>query len=109
MKLTYQGKELDTDIEHELFSNKGKCFNVDITYTEDCWISKAEGVNKFVESIKSYTEVHYHYERFASMLNFPRIAFESDILQTGFTREVNEIESVDIKEIDIEIEIEIEK
>lgn len=93
MKLIKDNVELDSSIEHELFSGE-LGFTVTIVYTEESWLS--EGLNEpYTETVNNITEVHHLYK---SPIGGGRlkIAFESDIHNTGFTRDVNDIESVHI-------------
>lgn len=98
MKLIFNNVELNTDIEHELLSSNGKYFDIEILHAKESKLSSTYGVDKYIENLEQYTEVHYLY---GSIMGEKRIAFESVILHTGFTRDIKEIESVTIKEVDI--------
>lgn len=90
MKLIYLGKDLDNRIEHELFADNHEFgFKVDIKYTEESWYPTKE------DTAYNCTEVHYLWS--LNYMGGPSIAFESDIRCTGFTRRINDIESVTIE------------
>ena len=57
---------------------------------------KKTGIDKLIEVANNYTEVHFKYES-CYPGDVDHIAFESDILRTGFTRKVSNIESVVIE------------
>lgn len=45
------------------------------------------------EELFHYTEVHYNYP---PVIDSPRVAFESDIEGTGFTRPLSDIEQIEV-------------
>ena len=92
MKLIYLGEELDSTKEKEIFSGSKFGFNVIVVYKIDSWMSQHRK-EQVVDIYNNCTEVHYLYETYG--LN-KRIAFESDIHRTGCTRNVDDIESVEI-------------
>lgn len=83
MKLVYLNNELDSSLEHELFSENEYGFKVTVTYK-----------NSQIDVMNNCTEVHNKYE---SYYNDDCIAIESDIHRTGCTRTNSDIESVIIK------------
>ena len=89
MKLIYLGQELDTTKEHELVTESEFGFKVHIKYTRESWYPIRE---YYCHNI---TEVHHLFSE--DYMGGPSIAFESDIHQTGFTRRISDIESVDIE------------
>jgi hypothetical protein len=93
MKLTYLGEELDSTKEKEILSGSKFGFNVIVVYKIDSWMSKYEK-EQVVDIFNNCTEVHNLFESFIPREK--RIAFESDIHHTGCTRNVDDIESVEI-------------
>jgi len=85
MKLVYLNKELDSSLEHELFSENEFGFKVTVNYKDSR-----------IDVMNNCTEVHNKYE---SILNLRGdcIAFESDIHGTGSNRTNSDIESVVIE------------
>lgn len=92
MKLIYLEEELDINKEREIISGSKFGFNVFVVYKMDSWRSEYKK-EKAVDIYNNCTEIHYLYE---SLRNEKRIAFESDIHGTGCTRNVDDIESVEI-------------
>jgi hypothetical protein len=92
MKLIHLGNEIDTTKEQELLSDNENGFKVTVKYKEDSWMSKHEG-RQVVDVFNNCTEVHYMYDTVIRKYE-KRIAFESDIHQTGCTRSVDDIEIV---------------
>jgi hypothetical protein len=88
MKLIYLGKELDTTQEHELITDSEFGFKVDIKMTEESGYTVKE-------TAYNCTEVHHLWSE--NYMGGASIAFESDIHRTGFTRRINDIESVTIE------------
>lgn len=84
MKIIYLTQELDATKEHELISKNVFGFKVRVKYTKESWYPIKE------ETIYNCTEVHNLYRN-------DSIAFESNINQTGFTRIIDIIESVNIE------------
>ena len=82
MKLVYLNKELDSSLEHELFSENEFGFKVTVTYKDSR-----------IDIMNNCTEVHNKYES----LRDDCIAFESDIHFTGCDRTNCDIESVIIE------------
>jgi hypothetical protein len=82
MKLVYLNKELDSSLEHELFSENEYGFKVTVTYKDSR-----------IDVMNNCTEVHNKYESYRGDC----IAFESDIHVTGCTRTNCDIESVIIE------------
>ena len=89
MKITYLGGEVDTSKEHEMLSENDFGFNVKIKYTDDSFYPNKELV------LNNCTEVHHLWS--LDYMGGPSIAFESNLHQTGFTRRVDVIESVNIE------------
>lgn len=89
MKITYLGKDLDVSMEHELLSENEFGFKVDIKYTKGSWYDIKE------DTAYNCTEVHHLWS--LNYMGGPSIAFESDIHCTGFTRNIDTIESVTIE------------
>lgn len=87
--LVYLGKELDISKEHELITKSEFGFKVDIKYTEESWYTNKE------DTAYNCTEVHHLWS--LNYMGGPSIAFESHIHYTGFTRRVDDIESVIIE------------
>lgn len=87
MKLIFLGEELDSTKEHELVDT-GIGFYVTIKY------KSMLNSGYYDESINNCTEVHNLYKTFGDR---KCIAFESNIHQTGFTREIENVESVIIE------------
>lgn len=89
MQIIYLGEELDATKEHQLFTENVFGFNVNIKYTEDSWYP--------VKNVIAYncTEVHHMWS--LDYMGGASIAFESDILGTGFTRVIDTIESINIE------------
>ena len=85
MKITLNDKELDNKIEHDLVNLKG--YGVDVKYHKNSPYTN--------ESFENITEVHYLYK---SPLKEKRVALESDIDSTGWTRDLKEIVSIKIKD-----------
>jgi len=92
MKLIYLGEDLDVTKEHELISYNEFGFIVDIEYTKESRYSRKE------DSIYNCTEVHHLWNK--DYMGGASIAFESDIHSTGFTKRIDDIESVNIKNAD---------
>jgi hypothetical protein len=93
MKLIFLGEELDSTKEKEILSGSKFGFNVIVVYKMDSWMSQHKK-EQVVDVFNNCTEVHHLFESI-----FPekkRIAFESDIHRTGCTRNVDDIESVEI-------------
>ena len=86
MKLIYLGQELDTTKEHELLTDSEFGFKVDIKMTKESWYTVKE------DTAYNCTEVHHLWS--LDYMGGSSIAFESDIHRTGFTRRINDIESV---------------
>ena len=91
MKLIYLGQELDSTKEHELFPPKESKFGfkVDIKMTEESWYTVKE------DTAYNCAEVHHLWSE--NYMGGASIAFESDIHRTGFTRRIDDIESVTIE------------
>lgn len=89
MKLIHLGKEIDSSVEYELFSDNENGFNVTVTYKKDSWMSQKKG-QQVTRVFNNCTEIHHLFEE-------DRIAFGSDIHLTGCTRSVDDIESVVIE------------
>lgn len=89
MKLIYLGQELDTTKEHELLFKSEFGFKVDIKYTKESWYPTKEG------TAYNCTEVHHLWSN--DYMGGASIAFESDIHCSGFTRRIDDIESVNIE------------
>lgn len=89
MKIIYLGEELDVTREHELISNSLFGFKVDIVYKSVSWFPTKE------KTMYNCTEVHHLFS--LEYMGGPSIAFESDIHSTGFTRQISDIESVNIE------------
>ena len=89
MKLIYLGEELDTTKEHELLTDSEFGFKVDIKMTEESWYKVKE------DTAYNCTEVHHLWSE--NYMGGASIAFESDIHKTGFTRRIDDIESVTIE------------
>lgn len=88
MKITFLGQELDTTKEHELCSENQFGFKVEIKMTKESWYPQKE------LTIYNCTEVHHLWSK--DYMGGASIAFESDIHGTGFTRRIDDIESVTI-------------
>ncbi len=97
MKLIFLGELLDSNIEQILTHSNKFGLKVSVVYNSDSWISKIEG-EQVVEIFNNCTEIHHLYKTFDK--NEKNIAFESDIHRTGYTRSVNDIESVEITNAD---------
>jgi hypothetical protein len=91
MKIIYLGQELDSNKEHEIFSDNEFGFKVDIKHTEESWYRVKE------DTAYNCTEFHWRYNEKDDWVENKSVAFESDIHRTGFTREINTIESVIIE------------
>jgi hypothetical protein len=87
MKLIYLGEELDSTKEHELLTDSEFGFKVDIEMTKESFYKDTTAYN--------CTEVHHLWSE--DYMGGASIAFESDIHGTGFTRRINDIESVTIE------------
>lgn len=92
MKITYLGKELDASKEHELFSENEFGFKVTIQCTKESWYPEKEHI------VYNCTEVHNLWSK--NYMGGASIAFESDIHGSGFTRRIDDIESVTIEKAD---------
>lgn len=90
MKIIYLGEELDSSIEHELITESEFGFNIKIKYTEESWYRDKN------EETFNRTEFHWRYDEYHGGKLGERCAFESDIHQTGFTRECSCIEEIEI-------------
>jgi hypothetical protein len=90
MKIIYLNQELNPDEEHEIFSDNEFGFSVHIEYKEDAWL---KAYYREPEIVNNITEVHSRY-KFAGKND--KIAFQSNIHNTGFNRYIDEIESVTI-------------
>jgi hypothetical protein len=88
MKLIYLNKKLDTSKEHEIFSNNEFGLKVTVTFKPG---------NFSNEILNNCTEVHYKYKDLG-LHTTERIAFESDIHNTGCTYLIRNIKSVVIEE-----------
>ena len=86
-ELIFIGNVLDNTIEHELNSYTEYGFNVIIKFKPN---KKYSGT----WMLRNVTEVHYLYDKY---LDETRVAFESDIHDTGRTNEVNDIEQIIIQ------------
>ena len=82
MTLKFLGNILDNSFEHEILANEKYGYNAIIKYKD----------NK-EEILYNLTEIHYKYP---SPISIEQIAFESDIKQTGCTRIIKDLESVEI-------------
>lgn len=91
MKIIYLGQEIDPTIEHDLRSNNEFGFKIDIKYTDDCWLRGN------TDTAYNCTQFHWRYTDLFNPVPSNRVAFESDIHNTGFTKEVSVIEYVGIK------------
>lgn len=89
MKIIYLGEELDVTREHELISNSLFGFKVDIVYKNVSWYPTKK------QTMYNCTEVHHLFS--LEYMGGPSIAFESDIHSIGFTRQISDIESVNIE------------
>lgn len=89
MKITFLGQELDPTIEHELFSKNQFGFKVEIKMTNESWYPQKE------LTLYNCTEVHHLWS--LDYMGGASIAFESDIHGAGFTRRIDDIESVSIQ------------
>jgi hypothetical protein len=92
MKIIYLGEEIEATKEHELFSKNEFGFKVTIQNTKESWYPEKE------EIIHNCTEVHNLWS--LNYMGGASIAFESDIHRTGFTRRIDDIESVNIEKAD---------
>ena len=92
MNLIIDNVKYDSDIEREFLAPDGFCFNIELKYSKDFHIPF------YSKTIEKYTEIH---NRFRNYVDFPEIAFESDILQTGFTRKLWQIDSVTVTTVTI--------
>lgn len=86
MKLIYLGEELDSSIEHDLYSDTEFGFKVDIKYTNESWYPEKQA------TAHNCTQVHHLWS--LNYMGGSSIAFESDIRKTGFTRRIDDIEVV---------------
>mgnify|MGYP001558584137 CR=1 FL=1 len=91
MKIIYLGQVLDTENEHELFSNNEFGFKIDIKHT------KESGYKVKEDTAYNCTEFHWRYTDIFNPIPSNKVAFESDIHKTGFNREIKTIESVTIE------------
>ena len=89
MKLIYLVQELDTTKEHELLTDSEFGFKVDIKMAKDNLYKVKE------DTAYNCTEVHHLWS--LDYMGGASIAFESDIHTTGFTRRINDIETVTIE------------
>lgn len=90
MKIIYLGQELDVEKEHELFAKNEFGFKIDIQHTQESWYSVK------ADTAYNCTEFHWRYNNDDEFVKYKSVAFESDIHGTGFTRQINTIESVTI-------------
>lgn len=90
MKIFYLGEELDTTKEHELFTDNEFGFKIDIKYTQDSWYTTKD------DTAYNCTEFHWRFNEDEDWAREKCVAFESDIHRTGFTKEIKNIESVNI-------------
>ncbi len=81
MKLSFLQVELDPNTEHEITADKLKGLDTVVKFK-----------NGKTETFNNLTEVHWDY----STIGNRRVAFETDIHGTGFTYEIDKIESVEI-------------
>lgn len=91
MKIIYLGTELDSSVEHELFSNNEFGFKITIGYTDESWYPIKE------EIVFNFTEFHWMYTDMFNITPSNGVAFESDIHGTGFTRKIDVISYVNIE------------
>lgn len=90
MILIYLGKKLDSNKEHYLTSKSDKGFTIEIKYNNK---------SKYPDQIvNQYTDIHNLYNLYNNIESENRIAFESDILQTGFNRLIEHIDTITITE-----------
>jgi len=106
MKIIYLGKELNSDLEHELTTDNPFGFKVSVKYTNNRYYGTDQTLN-------NCTEVHYLFnkkyideiiqnhniddlDKTAESFGY-EVAFESDIHSTGFTRLTKYIESITIE------------
>jgi hypothetical protein len=88
MKLIYLNAELDITKEHELKQITPLGFKVEITYKDTFFCDNPEIKE---EILKYQTEIHHLP---VNPFNSKDIAFESDIISEGFTRNIKYIETV---------------
>lgn len=96
MKLNYCRKELNTCKEQNIESENEFGFSVIITYQKETSPLSRYFNESFIESIYNCTHVHYGYNDMSGE-SMKKIAFESDIHETGFTRVIKDIKNVEIK------------
>jgi len=94
MKLFYLGEKVNNRKEQNIESEGLEFgFCVEIKYKRDSWNYKY--IQKAV--LHNCTQVHYGYTEMGTIQPLTKIAFESDIHSTGFSGEIKDIESVNIK------------
>lgn len=92
MKLIYLGQELDITKEHDLTTYSEFGFKVDIEYTKESWYPEKQATTY------NCTQVHHLWSK--NYMGGASIAFESGIHRTGFTRRIDDVESVTIEMVD---------
>jgi hypothetical protein len=90
MQLTFLGKQQDCNKELEVFSEPEHEFGfiAKVIFKQDSWYEYKE---VFYTNL---TEVHFRYNDVIH--NRSRVAFESDIHRTGCTKELDDIESIEV-------------
>jgi hypothetical protein len=96
MKLIYLDLELDPSKEHKLYSKNLFGFKVTVKYKRITSYTNKHKMEHVVNIFNNCTEVHHMYKTLSDKRD--KIAFESDIHNTGCSQLINDIKSVIIEE-----------
>jgi len=96
IKLIYLGEELNINQEHDILTESEYGFKVTVVYNLNSEVGIYEG-KKLIEIRHNCTQVHYGYTSWGLTDPITKVAFESDILDTGSNRMIEELESITIE------------
>ena len=91
MKIIHLENIIDNTKEQEIYSDDEYGLDVLVIYSEDSWINKQQN-KQVIDVFNNCTEIHYMYDS-----KNKRIAFESDIHQSGCNHSIDDIETIVIK------------
>lgn len=92
-QITYNNETLETTKEHEIFPRENKILHVEL-------IGKWHDGSPLHQICTCATEVHINYQLgYGEVDNTPRVVIESDILSTGSTYNLAQLNTIVIKEV----------